>query len=504
MPESKKILLVEDNPDDVFIIRRILSKATEGLELEVATTGAEALEKFSAGSFDCLVLDYNLPDTNALEFLQHERFPDIPTIILTGLKDERLLTGALKLGVVNFLAKDEISGDILPNAILNALSSKQKSQFLEQKKERIYEGLMESMGQGLFALDLNNNIVLTNQRIAEILDYQEFELLGKPVFNLIDAREIETFWNEYSKIKSGKKTNFEITLISKTKNEIHAFINQTPLFDNNGVFNGSLSLVTDITNLKEIEKKLRETEKLTMMSQLASEVAHEIRNPLAVIKSGLYLLRKTLSAGREAGLEPFPTDEGISRIDRAVDRVEAYVDNLLNLSKPPSLNLKTVGINALIEEFLAEIPHEIFSNIEVVKELGDDLPQVKVDTEKLKQVFINLTKNASEAMQGKGKIQINTCRLQIIEKEFIQLTFEDTGYGISEEIIEKIFDPFYTTKTKGTGLGLAICKKIIDAHQGKIEVKSRVGVGTTIVIWLPISSLDNTKQIVDKSLCFMI
>ncbi|MBI4753556.1 GHKL domain-containing protein, partial [Candidatus Desantisbacteria bacterium] len=155
------------------------------------------------------------------------------------------------------------------------------------------------------------------------------------------------------------------------------------------------------------------------------------------------------------------------------------------LSKPPLLNLRTVGINDLIEESLAEIPHEIFSNIEVVKELGDDLPQVKVDPEKLKQVFINLLQNASEAMQGKGKIQINTCRRATNEKEFINLTFEDTGYGISEEIIEKIFDPFYTTKTKGTGLGLAICKKIIDAHQGKIEIKSRVGVGTTIVIWLP-------------------
>ncbi|MFH1897282.1 MAG: ATP-binding protein [Candidatus Desantisbacteria bacterium] len=479
MSESKKILLVEDNPDDVFIIERILSKAVEGFELEIATTGKEALEKFVTGNFDCLVLDYNLPDANALELLQKTSkiHANTPAIILTGLKDERLFAGALKLGVVNFITKDEIlHGDILSNAILNAIVTKQKSQFIGQRKEHIYERLMESMGQGLFALDLNDNIVLTNQRIAEILGYQEFELLGKTVFNLINEMDIETFRKEYANVKSGKKINFEITCISKSKNEIHVLINQTPLFDSNGVFNGSLSLVADITNLKEMEKRLRETEKLTMMAQIASEVAHEIRNPLSVIRSGLYLLRRTVSE----------ETENILRIDRAVDRVEAFMDNLLNLSKPPLLNLRTVDINDLIEKSLSEIPQEIFSNIEVIKGLGSDLPQIKVDTERLKQVFINLTKNASEAMQDKGKLQINSCRLQINEKEFIRLTFEDTGHGISEETIEKIFDPFYTTKTKGTGLGLAICKKIIDAHQGKIEVKSMVGVGTTIVIWLPI------------------
>ena len=167
MPERKRILLVEDNADDVFIVKRLLSKGLpEGFEIEVAATGEEGMEKLKAGNFDCLILDYRLPDTNALELLQHNEFSGIPSIILTGLRDERLFTSALRLGVVNFLTKDEISGDVLPNAVLNAICSKQKNQFLEQRKERIYEGLMDSMGQGLFALDLHDHIVLTNQRIA--------------------------------------------------------------------------------------------------------------------------------------------------------------------------------------------------------------------------------------------------------------------------------------------------------------------------------------------------
>ncbi len=481
MSEAKRILLVEDNPNDVLVVKRFLSKTAERFEVEVATTGKEGIEKLKKGNFDCLLLDYRLPDTNALEFLQNKEFPDVPVIILTGLKDERLLIGALKLGVVNFLTKDEISGEILYHSILNALSSKQKSQFLEEKKEYIYEGLMNSMGQGLFALDLNDNIVFINQRLAEILGYQEFELLGKPVFNLIDEKDIETFRNEYSKVKSGKRTDFEMLLTSKMKEKIHVFINQTPLFDNNGVFNGSLSLVADITNLKEMEKRLREAEKLTMMTQIASETAHEIRNPLTVIKGGLYLLKMTLP--KEKAIE-----EQISQIDRAVDRVNAHMDDLLNLSKPPVLKLRTANINGLIEEALAEVPPEILSNIEVIKKLEDGYPQVNVDSERLKRVFINLIKNALESMEGKGKLRIAVHREQIKKREFISITFEDTGYGIPEDDLEKIFDPFYTTKTKGTGLGLVICKRIIDAHHGNIEVQSKVGIGTTFTVQLPIFS----------------
>ncbi len=179
-------------------------------------------------------------------------------------------------------------------------------------------------------------------------------------------------------------------------------------------------------------------------------------------------------------------DEKISIIGNAADRVNAHMDDLLNLSKPPLLKLRTANINVLIEESLVEVPPEIFSNIEVVKELKDE--QVNVDAERLKRVFINLIRNASESMQGKGKLQITVHRVQIKERKFISIRFEDTGHGIPQEGLEKIFNPFYTTKSKGTGLGMVICKRIIDAHQGNIEVQSKVGVGTTVIVQLPFFS----------------
>ncbi|MFH0774881.1 MAG: response regulator, partial [bacterium] len=147
-----RILMVEDNPDDVIITKRMIASASEECEIEVASTGKEGIEKIERNDFDCLLLDHHLPDTNALEFLKKVRqsHPHLPVIILTGLHDDRLLTGALKLGAVNFLTKDKIDG--LSEAILQAVISGRRSSFLD-KQEYVYTNLIDSMGEGLFALD---------------------------------------------------------------------------------------------------------------------------------------------------------------------------------------------------------------------------------------------------------------------------------------------------------------------------------------------------------------
>lgn len=478
----KRILLIEDNLDDVLIVKRILSKHPEGFEIDVATTGKEGMEKFTkqarlVGNFDCLLLGHRLPDTNVLELLKEIRknYLHTPVIILTGLKDERLLTEALKLGAVNFLVKDQIQGDILPRAILDAILSGQKNLFLEEVKEHIYEGLIESMGEGLFALDVTETIVFTNPRLAEILGYQETDILGRSVFDLMDEESVDVFLHEYCDIKAGKRCSFEITLISMTKDKIPVSINQIPLFEENGVFNGSLSLVTDMTVLKRMEKKLVDAERLATMSQIASEAVHEIRNPLTVIKSGLYYLKSILP--REENIE-----KSLLPIEKAVDRVNSYIEDLLNLSKPPVLELNSVSINNLIEESLKEIPSDILSNIEINKELKEDIPRVNVDIDRLKRVFINLIRNGLESMQGKGKLKIEAAKSK--DEKFILISFEDTGLGIQEKNLRKIFDPFFTTKDNGTGLGLAICKRIIDAHSGKIDVESKINRGSKFVITL--------------------
>ncbi|MBU0567184.1 response regulator, partial [bacterium] len=224
----RHILLIEDNPDDVLITQRTLSKAREKFELAVASTGREGMEKLTEREFECLLLDHNLPDSNALELLKKVRqsHPHLPVIILTGLKDERLLGGALKLGAVDFLTKDEAAkGEILPRRILSAILTGRRNRFLEgAKRVHLYEKMIETMGEGLFALDVTQTVVFTNQRLAEILDCQESDLLGQSIFDLLGEEAAKTFKHQYPEIKKGKGLSFEATLISKTKEKVPVLI----------------------------------------------------------------------------------------------------------------------------------------------------------------------------------------------------------------------------------------------------------------------------------------
>ncbi|MBI4778032.1 response regulator [Candidatus Desantisbacteria bacterium] len=473
------ILIIEDNPDDIIIAKRILSKADEAFVVETAMTGKEAIEKLDKQRFDCLLIDHMLPDTNALELLKHVRkvHRGIPAIVLTGLKDGRLLDGALKLGAVDFLTKDNIHGDILPNRILDAINSGQRSQFLEQTHKHIYEGLIDSMGEGLFAIDLTETIVLVNRELTKILMEQESNLLGKPCssFMLKDEAALKTFHQEYSLVKAGQNRKFEIELLSKIRGNIPVLITLTPLFDENNIFNGALGLVTDLTEIKEMQRKLIEAERFAMVAKTASEVAHEVRNPLSVINNTVYLLKEVL-----------PHDETIEkhlhRMEHQVHRIDSYFNDLLNLSKPLTINLIPADINILIEEALNELPQPIFSGIELIREFDKSLPKINIDHDKMRAVFINLIKNACEIMNANGRLRIKSEKIE----EFIQISFEDTGPGILTENIKGIFEPFFTTRGKGTGLGLSICKRFVSAHHGNIAVKTELGKGCVFVVRLPI------------------
>ncbi|MDI6785995.1 MAG: ATP-binding protein, partial [bacterium] len=220
-------------------------------------------------------------------------------------------------------------------------------------------------------------------------------------------------------------------------------------------------------DLKTSQDKIVKSEKLAAASQLASEIAHEIRNPLSIIKAVFYHLEQILPKGEESVRKSF------LQMDRAIERATSYVNDLLNFSRPPILNLRLMDINKVLESSLEEMPSDISSTLKVDRNYTTNLPQVKVDPERLKQVFTNIIKNSWEAMseQAGQPTKADTLRLKVgSEKEgnFIKITISDTGKGISEKNLKYIFDPFFTTRSKGTGLGLAICQRIVEAHKGEI------------------------------------
>lgn len=250
--------------------------------------------------------------------------------------------------------------------------------------------------------------------------------------------------------------------------------------------------------LKQMQEKLIQSEKLKAIGQLASGVAHEMRNPLGIIMQGVTYLEQIISPEAE---EPRET---LSMLKDSAQRADKIVNSLLNYSRHAKLELYPENIEAILENSLNLVKREL-KKIEVVKEIQKDMPKVLVDKSKIMQVFINLFMNAIHAMPETGRITMRSFVKELEEainsinersvysfeagEKVVIVEIEDSGTGITEENLKRIFDPFFTTKEpgKGTGLGLSVIRNIIIMHKGLIEVRSQVNKGTKIIITLKIS-----------------
>lgn len=296
-------------------------------------------------------------------------------------------------------------------------------------------------------------IVILTTIISVFLVFKLSLKLTNPIKNMIDV---------IRKIKRGKMDE-RIYIISN--DEIGE------LADN---FNRMFDL---IKKQKEIEQSINQQSKMASLGVLASEVAHEINNPIGVILGYASFLENKVSNDEKM-------KNVITEIKKESQRCKKIVENFLNYARIPNPVLKEININSLLEEIISfAINHPDMGNIEILKQFDNSLPLIMADEDQIKQVAINLIFNAAYAIEDTGKITVKT------EKGlegFVNIIFTDTGKGIPEEHLEKIFEPFFTTKPKGTGLGLAIARQIVKQHLGNISIQSTVGKGTMVVVSLPI------------------
>jgi two-component system NtrC family sensor kinase len=235
-----------------------------------------------------------------------------------------------------------------------------------------------------------------------------------------------------------------------------------------------------VETLRSTEQQLIQSEKLASVGQLAAGVAHEINNPLGTILLFSDIMRKELPDGD-------PRRDDAKMIIEEATRCKTIVSDLLNFARQNEVLAQTTDVNALITEVVQDTGVQpMFDHVEIVTRLDPELPTIQADPAQLREVFVNIMTNAAEAMEGGGSLTITTASAQ---DEMIQIVFRDTGCGIPEENLSKIFTPFFTTKPigKGTGLGLAIVYGIIKMHRGQIYVESEVGVGSTFTITLPVT-----------------
>ncbi len=225
--------------------------------------------------------------------------------------------------------------------------------------------------------------------------------------------------------------------------------------------------------LKDANERLVRAERLAAIGELASMVGHDLRNPLAGIKNATYFLKKKGKSISEAQAK-----ETLEIIDKAIDHSDKIINDLLDYSREMRLELTKYKAHTLVKDALGMI--QIPDRIQIVNHVQEDA-WIWVNPDKMMRVFINLIKNAVDAIPEKGTVEISSCQAG----DMVKVVFSDTGTGIPEEIVHKIFTPLFTTKAQGMGFGLAICKRIIEAHGGTITVKTEVNKGTTFTITLP-------------------
>ena len=233
--------------------------------------------------------------------------------------------------------------------------------------------------------------------------------------------------------------------------------------------------------LDEAKRELLSSEKMTAIGKVAGKVVHDLRNPLAVISLCLYILKDKVK-DPEAIIY-------LDRIETSYNRMDWLCEELCDFERKMQLEKSEIDLHQTLKNSLAFCEHNL-TKTEKILALSPEITPILADQRRLEQVFTNIIQNASSSMQEEGILRIETKPLKIEEQDFVRVSFTDTGAGIADEIRERIFEPFFTTRSKGVGLGLSICKEIIEKHGGKIDVESKLGLGTTFNILLPISTED--------------
>jgi signal transduction histidine kinase len=238
-------------------------------------------------------------------------------------------------------------------------------------------------------------------------------------------------------------------------------------------------LENTLNRLNQAQAQLIHSEKLASVGRLAAGIVHEICNPLNVISGHAQML--LMDVDKDTAFA-----KSLRIIDDYVSRTSRIANNLLKFARPSQPQVSALEVNQVIEEILSFLENRIFlKNIKIVKHLTPSLPHIFGDSQQLQQIFLNMILNAEQAMPEGGNLIISTKLTP--EKDFVEISFKDTGCGIPKQNIDKIFDPFFTTKEGGTGLGLSVSYGIIKVHKGTIDVESKEGEGSTFTIKLPVN-----------------
>jgi PAS domain S-box-containing protein len=342
-----------------------------------------------------------------------------------------------------------------------------------KEAESKYRSLVEKAPVGVYIIQ-EARFVYVNPRMSEIFGYTVEELLNMEIKNLFVTEDRPLIEKNISKQLNNhlSSISYQARGIKKDQSLIYLEIHgSTTTYEGKPAIIG---MYLDITERVKTEEIIRKSDKLSVVGELAAGVAHEIRNPLTSLKGFLQLLQSKTNDNK------IYFDIMLSELDR----INFIVNEFLVLAKPQIINFQKKDLLKILQNITILLNTQaIINNVQINVDFDPSIPLIECEENLIKQLFINILKNAIEAMADGGEIKVQAMKYQ---NDRILIRCIDQGCGIPEERQIKLFEPFYTTKEKGTGLGLMVCYKIIEAHNGKITIESKINEGTTVNIILPI------------------
>jgi two-component system nitrogen regulation sensor histidine kinase GlnL len=358
---------------------------------------------------------------------------------------------------------------------------------IDQSQE-LYANVIDSVGDGVIVTDVSGRVTLINPAAEEIVGVSRRHAVGNQVAALLKGEEFLLEMVEKTTATGMTISDHENIVLKRPGRHTPVNVTTTPLLMAGGERAGTIIVLRDITNLRELEGAVRRADRLSSLGTLAAGLAHEIKNPLGGIKGAAQLMEMELPENAELR-------EYTRVMLKEVQRVNRIVEELLELASPRKLELGPVNLHKVLGDILLlQKRSDLGRKITFHQKFDPSIPPILADEALLTQLFLNLIKNAVEAVTDGGNIRVSSRVLADYSytpkgerrSRMVAIEVEDDGPGIPEEYQECLFTPFYTTKVKGTGLGLAICQKIAAEHRGMVKMESDPGRGTIFTVIIPL------------------
>lgn len=507
-----KVLVIDDEEG----IRKVLSIALTdaGCDVVMAADGREGLRLFRETAPQIVLTDIRMPGLSGLELLQTIKAEagDKEVIVITGFGDLELAIRALQLDASDFIAKP-IHNDALMVALKRA-----KERYLTRKDLHDYTSLMEvrwittaeelartfnfqnhlieSSIDGIMGWDRDDKVVTFNRSMEKMLGFPKEEVRGKVLFHtFFPAGEAQAFSDALRSGDTGGKNRlmlYETNLLDRNGDRIPVQLSATVLMEKDQKI-GTVGFFRDLREIRRLEQqfadqtRLLHQDKMISLGRLAASVVHEINNPLAGILNYIRLMQKIVNRDTIGPDQLDKFKRYLTLIEGETSRCSGIVSNLLAFSRKSQTEFTAVDVNELIRKCILLSRHKIsLQDVEIRTVLDSGTPKVHGDYNQIQQALINLIFNAVDAMPEGGTLSLASVLRP--SDQTVQIRVADTGRGIPKQELERLFEPFYTTKKegKGLGLGLATVQGIVERHRGKIRVESESGKGSVFTLELPV------------------